>query len=306
MKATIDLPLKLRGRYKLEAVDVFTGRRRLLADWFDNLITDNGLDLLGTTGNFQTYCLVGSGNTAPANSNTALVTFVASTSSTTNSLNTNSGSSPYFGTMTRTWRFAIGTATGNLSEIGIGPNSTNTGLFSRALILDGGGSPTTITVLSTEALDATYQLQVYAPLTDVTGNVTINAVSYAYVMRAANANSSGSWGGPNAANGDRMGLNGLTVYNGSIGSITSQPGGSSGNNGGIAVQSYTPGSLFIDSIVSFGLSDGNVSGGISAALLTYGRNFSSLGSFQVSFTPALPKDGSHTMTLTFRQSWARH
>lgn len=300
----IDLPTRLRGRYKLEAVDMTTGKRRVLADWFDNLITDNGLNLLATNASWQSVCCVGSGNTAPANANTALVSLIASTSATTTTTNANNGVSPYVGTMTRTYRFPIGTATGNLSEIGIGVTTTN--LFSRALILDGGGSPTTITVLSSEALDATYQLQVFVPLVDVTGNITINAVSYAYVMRASNATSTGQWGGPNAVSSDQMGVRSCTVFNGAIGAITASPSGSSAVSGTIAVQAYTNGNFFIDSIVSFALTDGNLSGGVSAALLVFGITNNSMGQFQVSFSPALPKDGSHTMTLTFRQSWARH
>lgn len=300
----IELPTKLRGRYKLEAVDMATGKRRILADWFDNLITDNGLNLLATTSAWSTLCCVGSGNTAPANANTALVSLIASTSTTTVTTNANNGASPYIGTMTKTFRFPIGAATGNLSEIGVGVIATN--LFSRALILDGGGSPTTITVLSSEALDATYQLQVYVPLVDVTGTVTINAVSYAYVMRGANATSASAWGGPSAVSGDQTGLRNCTVFNGALGAITASPGGTNASSGSIAVQAYTSGSFLIDSIVSFGLTDGNVSSGVSAALLTYGKSNNTMGQFQVSFSPALPKDASHTMTLTFRQSWNRH
>lgn len=303
MNHTIHLPTTLRGRYKMEAVDMF-GNRRLLADWFDNLITNTGLDALVNSNPFS-FCCVGSGNTAPANTNTALVSLIASTSNVTVNTNSNSGSSPYFGTMTKVYRFAIGTATGNLSEVGVG--NTATTLSSRALILDGVGNPTTITVLSTEALDVTYQVLFYAPLTDVTGTIVINSISYAYVMRAALA-SSGSWSGMAAFNSDRMGLSTVGLYNGSIGTITGQPTGSntSVNTGNMTYPAYVSGNFFQDTIVSWGLTEGNLAGGASAALLTYGRNVGSMGLFQMSFTPALPKDASHTMTLTFRQSWNRH
>lgn len=297
----IQIPVKVRGRFKIEAVKA-DGSRRLLADWFDNLVTDTGLNLIGTSTSWLTNCFVGSGNTAPANSDTSLVSLVATAANVTNTSAAAAGSSPYFGTRSKTFRFAIGTATGNLSEIGVGPASTT--LFSRALILDGLGAPTTITVLSTEALDVTYQFQQYVPLTDVTGTVSINAVSYAYTVRAASATSANNWA-PNT-NGEQAGISFCNVFNGAIGAITATPAGSSASNGGIVNAAYSAGSHQRDATISFGLTDGNVAGGITAALLNFGASFGTLGQFQVGFTPAIPKDSSHTMTLTFRQSWARH
>lgn len=300
----VELKATVKGRYKMEAVRE-DGTRRLLAGWFDNLVTNNGLDLLATNANWAVNCLVGSGNTAPTNSDTTLVSFVAATNATpVGDTSSVQSSPPYFGTSTRTYRFAIGVATGNLSEVGIGPNNTNSSLFSRALILDGGGSPTTITVLSSEALDVTYQLQQYVPTVDVTGTVTINAVSYAYTARAAQATGS-TWA--IAFTGDTAGINaGITVYNGTIGAVTALPSGSSASSGAVVVGSYTSGTKHIDSTVSFSLTQGNVSSGISAVAFNCGVGRLSMGAYQVGFTPSLPKDSSHTMTLVFRQSWDRH
>lgn len=300
----VELPFttKVRGRYKIEAVKP-DGSKRLLADWFSNLITDNGLNLLGTGGGIGNFCLVGSGNTAPSNSDTTLVTFVASTSTIATQSTSSQPSAPYFGTTTKTYRFAIGVATGNLSEVGLGPNSTNTSLFSRALILDGGGSPTTITVLSSEALDVTYQLQQFVPTADVTGSVTINAVSYAYTARAANSTNA-TW---QLDFSDAGGFTAIAAFNGTIGAVTGSPSGSAGSSLSPSSQSsYTAGTKRIDSTFSFGLTDGNLAGGVSAVLLTAGRSRGQMGQYQVGFTPALPKDSSHTMTLVFRHSWDRH
>lgn len=302
MKNVVKFPtIGLKGRYKIEAVDGLTGKRRLLADWFDNLITDSGLNTIGTTINFLGSCFVGSGNTAPANSDTSLVSLVGSTTAVTTTSSTNTGSSPYIGTMTKTYRFAIGVATGNLSEVGAGPTATT--LFSRALILDGGGSPTTITVLSSEALDVTYQLQQYVPLVDVTGTVVISGTSYAYTLRAANATSTFRWA--MNSNGDQGGPEALTVFNGAIGAITSAPSGTSASGGSAAPQAYSAGTHQKDTIFSMGLTDGNVSGGISALEFLCGT-VASMGDFQVGLSPAIPKDASHTLTLTLRHSWARH
>lgn len=297
-----ELKTALAGRYKIEAVKA-DGSRRLLADWFDNLITDNGLNAIGHGADWFTGCSVGSGNTAPANSDTSLVSLVATTTTITTTTGANSGGLPWFGSQTVVYRFPIGSATGNLSEVGIG--ATSTSLFSRALILDGGGSPTTITVLSSEALDVTYQLQQFSPASDVTGSVTIAAVSYAYTVRAANANAGGWTVRPV---GDRGGVlsSGVTVYNGSIGTVTGSPSGTSAAGGTASLGTYTDGNFFVDSTLNLGLADANVSGGISAIMCTMGSLNASLGQYQYGFSPALPKDSSHTMTLVIRHSWTRH
>src|SRR5699024_7964983 len=70
--------------------------------WFDNLIVDNGLDLLGTTtfDNCVPYAYVGTDSTAPANTDTSLGAQIAATNSNgpgdTNTSNT-TGSPYYFG-----------------------------------------------------------------------------------------------------------------------------------------------------------------------------------------------------------------
>ena len=66
------------------------------------------------------------------------------------------------------------------------------GAVLRALILDGGGSPTTLTILSDETLDVTYTIRVYPPTTDVTGSITLDGVSYGYTIRPCNVSTSGT------------------------------------------------------------------------------------------------------------------
>lgn len=296
--------LGVRGRWKLEAVNAGDGRRRFLAE-FPNLITDVGLDRLalpGGSGQYLVTCCVGSGNTAPANGNTALVSLVASTTTVNATSQTAASSSPYFGTRQNTYRFGMGVAAGNLAEIGIGNIATN--LFSRALILDGGGSPTTITVLSSEFLDCTYTFEVIVPLVDVTGSVTIGGVSTAYTLRAANSTSANAWAP--AGSGTGMGSQGIAVFSGAIGAITSSPAGTQATQDSAATASYTPGSLLLDTTATFGLNTANFgAGGVQSALMRCGDFSEGMGNFQVSFTPAIAKDLTHIMTLTMRNSWVR-
>ncbi|WP_251258216.1 hypothetical protein, partial [Enterobacter hormaechei] len=138
-----------------------------------------GLDLLGTTDDtyVYTFCRVGSGNTAPAVTDTVLVSQVAS-SSTQQAINNGvDRSGAFYAWVRRTTRFTTGTAAGTLAEVGVSP-TTSGPLFSRALILDSGGNPTTITVLPDETLDVTYELRLYPTLTDATGTVDIAGVTY--------------------------------------------------------------------------------------------------------------------------------
>jgi hypothetical protein len=309
--------VRVAGWFKLEAIGL-DGRVRPLAE-FPNLITNGGLDQLGNSaqgGGPWNTCAVGSGNTAPAITDTTLQSIVASTTTdfSDNGLGTAQSTPPYFGTGIKTWQFAVGAAAGNLSEVGVG--QTATALFSRALILDGGGSPTTITVLSNEALNVTYTLNQYPPTADVTGSITLNGVSYAYTIRAANVTATAWGGGPGGFTG--MALDAGSTFNGAIGAITGQPGVVTGTpqTGGfssITTASYTVGTYTRQATVQADINSSNLGGGgIGAMLLTWGNGRGSGGSsadnrgqYQMGFTPKIPKDNTMVLTLTVQVGWTR-
>ncbi|HIQ53190.1 MAG TPA: hypothetical protein EYH51_08015, partial [Pseudomonas pachastrellae] len=184
------------GWYKFEAVRP-DGTKRVLADWFPNLITDAGLERMASNSDWLGYCQVGSGNNPPNVLDTALANRVGSSNTAQASASGAQAEEPYFCWQRRTVRFAEGVAAGNLSEVGMGWTSSGN-LFSRALILDSEGNPTTITVAADEILDVTYEFRFYPRLTDVTGSVTLTgniAGTYDYVMRAASVTSSSSSSG---------------------------------------------------------------------------------------------------------------
>lgn len=302
----IALPSGFAGYYKMEAIRP-NGSRRVLADWFPNLITNVGLDDIGYgTGTQLSACVVGSGAATPTFSDSALAAQIASTTTIQNSVSGSQPSAPYYGWINRTWRFAAGVAAGNLAEVGVKTSTGGGKMFSRALILDGLGAPTTITVLSDEVLDVTYQLRLYPYLSDITGSVVIGGVSYNYTARAANVTSGvlalqpqvwGGVGGPSA--------NGCTVYTGTISAaITGNPSGSAAAGGVLTLASYTPNALFRDGTFAFGLNFGNVSGGFRSVLLELGWTVY-MGRIQIEFDAAVPKDATKVMSLTFRHTWAR-
>jgi hypothetical protein len=310
------LPLRLRPRiagwYKLSA-RMLDGRVRPLTGWFPNLITNGGLDQLGQGGYPFKFCVVGTGNTAPANTDTQLVAQVAATTNIVSAVRGASSSSPWYGTTTTTWQFATGAAAGNLAEVGCG--ATATGLFSRALILDGTGSPTTITVLSSEALDVTYQAQMYSPSADVPGSVVLNGVNYTTNLRAAIANNPSWWALPT----DQGGFGGIGYYGNPayayatqvLGAVTSNPSGTQYPNDSGSRAGYIIGGYSNNITVGWGINAGNISGGIGSVMLQLscgddaGFGTQGGGAYQVSFTPVIPKDNTKVLSLTFQVNWGR-
>ena len=289
----------LAGKYRLE-VKRPDGSVRLDTGWFDNLITNNGLNAIAGTTSVLSYCQVGSGSTAPANTDTALVSKIAHTNTWSGAVHSHTTSSPYYAYWRGKYLFAAGAATGNIAEVGVG-TSTSGGLFSRALITSG-GTPTTITVLSDETLDVTYELRHYIPETDVTGSITLDSVSYNYTIRAARAGIHRDSGGWFVSESEVAKAQPFTyAYTGSIGAITSVPSGTYISGTTPSNTAYSNGTYYQDATFSWSTSYGNLSGGIGAVLFVIGGSV-----FQIGFSSPIPKDATNALSLTFRLAWARH
>jgi hypothetical protein len=276
---------------------------------FDNLILDQGLDRVAQ-GAWIDYCQVGTGNTAPANGQTGLVNRIAgsNTAGVVDALSYVPGGTPYH-QLVRNRRFATGVATGTLAEVGMGWATSGAALFSRALILDSGGSPTTITVLSDETLDVEYTLRIYPPTADVTGTKTLSGSNYDYVLRAANVGAA-SWNVTNLVSGAICGgseLNGALVYPSTsvLGATTALPSGSSTGATSMAAATYTPGSYTRDKSFVWGLAVAP-SGGVKCMSAHMGANSTDSGCrLQMSFSPVLPKTNINVLTLVMSVAWAR-
>lgn len=302
-----NLKLSLSGYYRFE-VRRPDGSLRVNTDWIKNIITDVGLDQLGK-GLIAQYCSVGSGSTAPATTDSTLVTRIATTTVAPSESATAQATAPYYGSKIYTFAFAQGAAAGNLSEVGVGWGSTGNNLFSRALITP------TITVLSDEILTVVYQVRVYVPTADVTGTVSIGGTSRDFVVRAANCTSSdmfSGWGvvnlssaaSPNGGVGYFSATSTNRVWSSTavLGAITgSVTGASAWDFTGYSNAAYVDGNHYKDITFTGGVNDCNATGGIKACTFQ-----TRLGAFQVSFNPVLEKDNTKTLSLTFRVSWARH
>lgn len=289
----------LSGEYRFVVRDAATHAVKRETDWMKNLITDAGLNRLGTGGWFG-YCHIGTGSTTPAFGDTGLAVPAATTASLQSSFTSNSGSPLYETTTTIVYRFNAGALNGNYTEVGISWGGGT--LFSRALIVDGGGSPTTITVASTEYLDVYYRLTVVPDLSDSSYGVTIGGVGYTVTRRASSVSYTPSWTPSNTvwlpatASGATV-----TAYSGNAGAVTGSPSGDYANFfTGATIATYSNNSLINTGTLNFGLGDLNVSGGIKTLLV-----YNSVGAWQHQFDVAIPKDPTKIMSLTFTLSWAR-
>ncbi|NWA25519.1 hypothetical protein HX866_11490 [Pseudomonas gingeri] len=301
----IELVGSVEGHYSVELYRVDSngvevpGTRRQPVPPFKNLITNIGLDRMAVSADWLGFCQVGSGTSTPVFTDTALGSRISGVNYISD-VPSAQPSAPYFASTTRTFRFAAGVATGNLSEVGVGWAATGS-LFSRALIVDTAGSPTTITVLADETLDVTYQFRCYPPLVDTSGTVVIAGVSYSWVGRASQVNSINArqgWIAPEA--GVLVYSETFCAYNGPIGSIVQTPAGAIAYGASTTALAYSPGTYSREGTMTFDLVQGNVAGGISAISYRHG-----IGSYQIGFSPSIPKDGSKVLSLTVRTTWAR-
>lgn len=283
---------------------------------FDNIITNGGLDHIGNNATWLSYCHVGTGTSTEAATDTNLGTFVAGQGynvDVSKSYASAQGSAPYYGRGVRRYEFSPGSATGNISEIGISTQATTGSLFSRALVKDGGGSPTTITVLSDEYLYVDYEFRAY-PAYD-TADLDSTVSTQDFLLRAAYVTTYNNMARPlsptyiqKAGYANAGGITWGTVYSddAALGAVTSGPTASSSDSiavsGNASNASYSNGTYYVDITYVVPPADGNfgASNGIKGIL--FHTNF---GSYQMLFDTEQAKDATEQATLVIRLAWAR-
>lgn len=284
-----------------------------------NLITDFGWNRLFNLSSQAVGGLVvqvGTSNTPPANTDTALGSLLATktgagsaTIGTASDVNGNYSYSRY------PFVFTLGAVVGNVAEVGFKVATGDASLTSRSLVKDGLGNPAVITVTASDQLTVNYELRYYRAVLDITSTVTVAGVPTTYVFRTATAVN-----GTVATSGYLGGFNpprvNITHYaSGTFGAAGVDIGGS-----GTAVPSLTPGSLVIDSgtgVISFttstiGTASGNPGGSGIAMCQFYMAdpatgNFSlgAYGNLKASFSPAIPKDATKIMSYSFSFTFTR-
>ncbi|MGL4641414.1 MAG: hypothetical protein ACRCVX_17030, partial [Shewanella sp.] len=261
---SVDSRAKVGGEYMLQVFEPKNGRLELVREtgWFDNLITNFGLNNIGKNTALGPNCRVGTGNTAPAFTDTQLVAQVAGNAGGSAPSLVLAGAPDYQSTYSVTYEFPQGAVVGNIAEVGIGAAATGANLFSRALIVDGVGSPVAIPVTAIQILRVTYRLSMYPSLTDATGTVSIGGVSYNYISRLCDRGFARS----PIPNGIIYQGRLVNFYDGDIGAVTATaPSGATINASVSAFDAYVDGNFYLQFSASLTIAQGNFAGGIRSA-----------------------------------------
>lgn len=172
---------KIRGEYCLEVVR--GGETLCSTGWRPNLITDTGLDSLAqvSSNNSWRNLSVGTGTTAPAPTDTALASRVAGRNISFSRLGVLSGNTC---THTGVCTFELGSVVGNITELGLSGYSSGP-LFTRALITDLNGDPTSVTVTAEDQLVVTYRVIFTVDMSIQTATVVDPNTDVSYTIQAA-------------------------------------------------------------------------------------------------------------------------
>lgn len=157
------------GRFRYEVWN--KGQIKESSGWMNNMVLDSGLLhlLSGQTTSVRHRCVAGTGNSPPDPTQTALDNQVMSSISQQQdnpppaSLH-NSGGEVYTYSQS-TYSFPARTSPVNISELGISIGTTEV-LFSRVLVKDPLGNPTTISLIEEDELRVTYEIRRYAQMED--------------------------------------------------------------------------------------------------------------------------------------------
>jgi hypothetical protein len=308
--------IQLEGIYHVELLDKHTHEVKF-SSTFNNIITDAGLDRL-MTGTDVLESLVrnleaGTGTTAPNTSDTTLVAPVTPRSSGSGNFPdevtyVDSGSYAYTNIF-RTRIFNDTEANGVLTELGFFNAPTAGIMFSRVLIKDGTGTPTSIVKTSNDILRVRYNLRVYLPTNNntITGSFTWRGVTYSSSIRAYGTNSA-VWGSSFFNDFGSWNASRIRIF--STGSLTDVTGSLNGWStelntiGQVATNlTYTNG-LFVRD-VEFVLGPTLANGSGSAVAINLG-SISSLGiTYQQVISPPIVKTSAQTLTLRYRLSVSR-
>ena len=285
-----------KGQYQVEIPG------KSCSGWFDNLLLNQGLDNMTTTGDAFRFCQAGTGSTEPAVGQTALAAWVAGAQS------SYGPGSATIDTVNRQWictwtyTFPEGTFNGvNLTELGTGTATTGTTLSSRALIRDEVGNPVALTVLLEDALVVRYRLIINQPTGDFVGNgATIRA---AFVNNlATNPVNLNGWSNTFQAF-QTINTSAQFRVGGTIGAITAGPsGGSSANaaSGQNGDGAYTPGSFSREFFYRLTATQLNGGTGVNTMLYFIGPML-----WQLQLDTPIVKTDPQTLRLNVSLSWGR-
>ena len=148
-------------------IEKYRNGRKTYEGSFPNVITDWGLDTLGTQSIWALTqrCHLGTGSTPPQVSDVHLENSILTASGSSSHGRVDPGGTPgnrgVYAWGRYTFTFSEGSGNHNFTEVGVGPEWTSSPLWSRQLLRDQNGNPTTVTKLNDERLVVTYELRLY-------------------------------------------------------------------------------------------------------------------------------------------------
>lgn len=303
----------VEGHFRLEVLRS-DGSVKEDTGFFRNLILNQGLDNLFKMPAVRAYYFiqVGFGNGAPSVTDTALQSHAAGINSFSEYHNDPTGvvtTSPRYYYDQATVTFATGAVVGNVAEIGAA--SSNTGpntLFSRALVKDSNGDPTTVSVLADEQLRVTYQLRWYIPEGEATGTLDLGEQVVKYAIRASfnNRINNTLFGRPYEAFG-WLARNSWDAY---AAGATLAPLGTAGPTGSSITIGVTPAGAWQGSYVNGSFSRTCRAtfspAQITSAIGGFHFNPTHVGPMQVVFDPPIAKTNTKRLSLDITSSISRY
>jgi len=287
---------------------------KLDTGWEDNIITNNGLDLMRVGPYNHDYrTVIGSDGTAATATDTSIGSFLATHNRTGASDGTQvHGTTPnWISSEITSRRFDAGNGTGTVAEVCLSMNDGGTNIFNRIVL----AAP--IVKAADQVLDVLVRISIHPETSAVNGVSSIVEstvpINYDTITLGCDYPLGLSSGGLAsifqvlAAGGSYASW---IAYNGNIGLIDGVPSGNADNaeNGGwgIVNNSYTPGDYYMDTTVSSGLNGWNTSTNLIRSIkgkwnkLPFQTQFN-----KVSDGTAIDKDSTQIMSFTWRITWDR-
>lgn len=273
---------------------------------FRNVITDAGLNALGTDGLLAQlmWAAAGTGNTTPSESQTALVTEVGSRSDDNGGLDDTFAWAATYVSVTRQRVFAEGSLLGELAELGLFSAATGGTMWSRVLITDDMGNPTTVEMEADDELVLLYELRLYVPQVDVLGTVAIAGIDYDFTVRACNYLDDDLW---KSTLLEQLGVGSpappYATEDDALVAIDADPPNEEVADS-IAGAPYSAGSFRRRYRAVWDLGTANFATGIGSVSIPLSDD--PLPHFQVAFSPKIPKTDERKLKLTFAVTFGRH
>ncbi len=177
--------------------------------WSHNLVTQLGIDrCLAGEGNARFAVRVGTGNAPPSLSDTDLQQWYATSTDGSSGRTTHQTlDEPFWAVQTWQFRFNAGVFDNvNISEVGLFEQLSPSSIYSRALVVDANGNPSTVTIQSDEYLDVYVRHYLVMGTSSGSFNQMIlgEPETFNYELRPIRMTGTYEWGGNTGNVGPRL------------------------------------------------------------------------------------------------------